>query len=413
MVNRRLLQVAAPIALGVVVLAGCGKSSSGGGSSSTASGRTCSGTCTIAYQGPLSGGNAQLGLNMEYAVELAVNQANAGTTFGKLPFTLKFTKEDDQGSPTQAPTAAQKVLQDNTLIGVVGPAFSGATKASEPFYSKADVPTISPSATAPVLAESGWKNFFRVVADDNSQGPADAQYIAKALKLTKVYVLDDASAYASGLASTFVGATSSNGLTVVKKETAPGTSQCQAGTGNVQQYNGLATKIKGSGAEAVFYAGYYCDFALLTKALKASGYTGKLVSDDGSKDAKYVQQAGAASEGAYVSCACEEKITGDAFTKFAAAFQPLAGFPVGTYSAEAYDAANTLISAMKDVAKGNKVSSTDVINKLHESGFSYQGVSKNVTFQPNGNVGGGGVFMYQVKSGKIEQLGLVTQLVGG
>ena len=34
-------------------------------------------TYVIAYEGPLSGGNAQLGLNMEYSVELAINNANA------------------------------------------------------------------------------------------------------------------------------------------------------------------------------------------------------------------------------------------------------------------------------------------------------------------------------------------------
>ena len=40
-------------------------------------------TYTIAYEGPLSGGDAQLGLNMKFAVALAINQANAGKTFGK------------------------------------------------------------------------------------------------------------------------------------------------------------------------------------------------------------------------------------------------------------------------------------------------------------------------------------------
>ena len=64
-------------------------------------------TYIIAYEGPLSGGNAQLGLNMEYSVELAINQANSGTsTFGSLPFTLQFKAADDQGSPTVSPTTA-------------------------------------------------------------------------------------------------------------------------------------------------------------------------------------------------------------------------------------------------------------------------------------------------------------------
>ena len=127
------------------------------------------------------------------------NQANAGTTFGNLPFKLAFAQEDDQGTDTAAPAAVAKVLQISNLIAVVGPAFSGATAASEPTYSKAGVATVSPSATAPNLATSGWHNFFRVVADDNSQGPADAQYMGKVGHLKKVYVVDDASTYAAGL----------------------------------------------------------------------------------------------------------------------------------------------------------------------------------------------------------------------
>ena len=46
-------------------------------------------TFDIAYEGPLSGGNAQLGLNMEFSVKYAINMANSGMSqFGKLPFTL-------------------------------------------------------------------------------------------------------------------------------------------------------------------------------------------------------------------------------------------------------------------------------------------------------------------------------------
>lgn len=406
----RAVTLAAPLALAALVTAACGSSSSGG--SSGASGGSSGKTYTIAYQGPLSGGNAQLGLNMSFAVKLAVDQANSGATFGKLPFKLAFQQEDDQGTDTAAPAAVAKVLQISNLIAVVGPAFSGATRASEPTYSKAGVATVSPSATAPDLATSGWHNFFRVVADDNSQGPADASYMGKVAHLSKVYAVDDASSYAQGLIKSFLGAASSNGLNVVKHETAPGTTQCQAGNGNVQQYGPLAQKIASSGADSVFYAGYYCDFALLAKQLKAAGFKGQLVSDDGSNDPNFVKQAGASvAEGTLLSCACQESISSPQFTKFAAAFKPVAGFAPGTYSAEAYDATNAIIAVMKQ--KGANVTKSDVISGLHAPGFSYPGISKTVKFTSNGNYAGSAVYMYQVKGGTITQLGLISKLVGG
>jgi branched-chain amino acid transport system substrate-binding protein len=403
----RSIRLVVPLAAAALTAAACGSSSSGGGDNNNSSGGGNKPTFTIAYQGPLSGGNQQLGLNMSFAVKLAVNQANAGTTFGDLPFTLKFAQEDDQGSSTAAPAAVAKVLQISDLIAVVGPAFSGATAASEPSYSKAGVATVSPSATDPTLATSGWNNFFRVVADDNAQGPADAKYMAKTANLKKPYVVDDATAYGSGLAKAFLKAAPGEGLTVAKHDTAPGTTQCQNGNGNVQQYGPLAQKVKSSGADSVFYAGYYCDFALFAKQLRSAGFTGQLVSDDGSNDSHYVSQAGASvANGTLLSCACQETITSAGFKAFAPAFKSLAGFASGTYSAEAYDATNAIISVMK--AKGAAVTKADVISGLHDPSFSYDGISKTVKFASNGNYAGSAVYMYKVDKGEIKEIGLIS-----
>lgn len=405
--RKRSLSAAVAVgAVAVLALSACGSSSS-----KKTTGSSNGKTYTIAYQGPLSGGNAQLGLNMVYAVKLAINQANSGTSqFGKLPFTLKYTQQDDQGSATQAPTAAQAIIGNSSVVGVVGPAFSGATKASGALYAQANLATVSPSATAPDLATQGWGNFFRVVADDNAQGPADAQYLAKVVKAKNVYVVDDASAYGSGLASAFKGAAGSNGLTI-ESDTAPGTTQCQAGNGNVQQYDALATKIKSANAQAVFYAGYYCDFALLSKSVRAAGFQGTLMSDDGSNDPKYVSQAGASvAEGALTSCACSVLASSGPAQTFATQFKALAGFDEGTYSAEAYDSANTIIAVMKKIAdSGGTISRGAIVNGLKTVDF--KGLTKEVKFQSNGNIAGTAVYVSKVENGQLTQLGLISDLV--
>jgi branched-chain amino acid transport system substrate-binding protein len=357
-------------------------------------------TYIIAYEGPLSGGNAQLGLNMEYSVELAINNANAT---GTLPFTLKFKPADDQGSATVSPTTAQELVSNSQVVAVVGPAFSGATEAAEPTFSSANLATVSPSATAPILAQKGWRNFFRVVADDNAQGPADAQFVRQQLRAKSVYSVDDGSAYATGLVTAFDTKAKSLGLKLTH-QTALATSQCGSGnTGNVDQYPALATTIKSSKAPVTFYAGYYCDFALLAKALRTAGYTGTLMSDDGSLDPHYVSEAGTkVANGTYISCACADLTSKAAAAPFAKAFQKLAKFPVGTYSAEAYDAANTIISVMKSL--GTKVSRAGIVSALHK--VTYKGLTKVVHFQPNGNIAGTAVYVYVVKNGKIGVVGL-------
>ncbi|HEX7104434.1 MAG TPA: branched-chain amino acid ABC transporter substrate-binding protein [Acidothermaceae bacterium] len=404
MLNRRLVLAVVPLVVAGMALSACGsskKSSSGGSTSSSSAAGGEKPTFKIAYQGPLSGGNAQLGLNMKFAVELAINEANAA---GDLPFKLEYTESDDQGDGKVSPTAARKLIDDKSVIGVVGPAFSGATKAAEPLFADAKLATVSPSATSPTLADGGWASFFRVVADDNAQGPADADYAVKKLGAKNIYVIDDASAYGQPLSKAFADQAKKDSAQVTS-ESAPGTTQCQAGQGNAQQYPALATKIKGSGADTVFYAGYYCDFALLAKALKSAGYSGNLFSDDGSLDPKYIEQAGAdVAEKTYISCACADISTNPAAQDFITKFKALAKFDSGTYSPEAFDAANTIISVLKKI--GPTATREQVIEGLKT--VDYKGITKEVKFESNGNIAGTSVYIYQVQGGKIVSLGLAN-----
>ncbi len=66
---------------------------------------------------------------------------------------------------------------------MVGPAGSQEVEAVGPLFAKAGLAFISGSATLPALTTSGANTtFFRVVADDNVQGPQDANYIIKHLQ---------------------------------------------------------------------------------------------------------------------------------------------------------------------------------------------------------------------------------------
>ena len=92
-----LIKAAVPLVVGALVLAGL----SGAAFANAKHQATAKPTFDLAYEGPLSGGNAQLGLNMAYAVQYAISQANSGkSAFGNLPFKLTYIAKDDQGSAT-------------------------------------------------------------------------------------------------------------------------------------------------------------------------------------------------------------------------------------------------------------------------------------------------------------------------
>jgi branched-chain amino acid transport system substrate-binding protein len=354
-------------------------------------------TYVIGYEGPLSGGNLQLGLNMVFAVELAINQANAS---GKNPFKLQLAKYDDQGDPTISPTEAQSAVANRKLIAIVGPAFSGATAAAEPYYAKAHVATVSPSATRVTLATSGWGNFFRVVADDGVQGPADADYLVKTKSYKSVYVVSDGSSYGTGLATAFAAQATTDGAKVTQA-TVPGTAQCTDGTASATEYSAAATQAVASGAKAMFYGGYYCDLGLFLGALGSAGWTGAIMSGDGSDSSALIAGTtpASAASGVLLSCACAVSQN----SSFNKAFQNLANFSSAnaTYAPEAYDATNAIIAAMK---KLKKITRAGLVAELHKN--VYKGLTKTIKFQRNGNIAGAAIYVNQVTNGKVVQLGL-------
>ncbi len=366
----------------------------------------------IAYEGPLSGGVAQLGLNMVYGERLAINLANEGKTFGKLPFALVPGTYNDQGSETVSPTTAAEIVAKKAIVAVVGPAFSGATKAAEPTFHAAHLATVSPSATNVLLATHGWNNFFRVVAADNIQGSADASYITSKLKLKKIYVVSDQTTYGAGLASAFTAAAKHDGATIYGggPDPIPSTPACgNGGTGDPSQYPGKAATIKSANPPIIFYGGYYCDLGLLISALHTVGYKGRIMSGDGSDDPHLISgtKPTKAANGTFLSCACSVLGKTPADRTFAAGFTAIAKFPPGTYSAEAYDSTNIIIEAMLKIwkaygAKGE--TRARIVTFLHA--VSWVGLTKTIKFQANGNIAGTTVYMNQVRSGKIYQIGL-------
>jgi branched-chain amino acid transport system substrate-binding protein len=308
-----------------------------------------------------------------------------------------------------SPTDSQELTSNPAVIGVVGPAFSGATKAAEPTFSAHNLATVSPSATNSALAMSGWRNFFRDVADDSVQGPADANYVVQKLHLTKLYVTNDASTYGEGLAGAFAAQATKDGATVTTG-TFPGTSQCSDGTASPTQYPDDAATVVSAKPQLLFYGGYYCDLGLLTSALVKAGYTGKVMSGDGSDSTALISGTNppSAANGVYASCACAVLGGTKADLAFANGFKKLAKFPVGIYSGEAFDAANTIIAEMQILSKTSRgnasITRINVVNGLHK--IVYRGLTKVVSFQANGDITGLDIYVNQVVSGKLVQLGL-------
>ena len=130
---------------------------------------------------------------------------------------LDLVTGDDKADPKDGTLVAQKMI-DEGVVALVGHLNSGTTIPASKLYSDANLSHISPSATAVKLTEQGFKTTFRVVARDDKQGAALANFASGPLKAKTVAVIDDRTPYGQGLADEFEKFAKEKGMKVVGRE---------------------------------------------------------------------------------------------------------------------------------------------------------------------------------------------------
>src|SRR6201991_601599 len=200
----------------------------------------------IGHVAPLTGGIAHLGKDNENGARLAVEEINAkGLTIGGQKITLQLDAQDDAADPRTATQVAQKLVDDK-VVAVVGHLNSGTSIPASKIYSDAGIVQISPTATNPAYTQQGFKTTFRVVATDAQQGPALANYAAKSLKVKRVAIVDDSTAYGQGLANEFEKTAKAGGAKIVARE---------ATNDRATDFRAILTKIKSAQPDAIMFGG--------------------------------------------------------------------------------------------------------------------------------------------------------------
>ena len=387
MESRSLVRVGAIGLAGLLALTACSSKSSGGGLGN--GGAAGGATIKIGFEGPLSGDNAQLGINEVNAVELAVAQANEKNTFG---FKVELVKQDDVGDPAKAPAAATALQQDAAILGVIGPSFSGASKAVAPSYDGANLVLISPSATNEKLTTLGFKSFHRIVPPDSLEGKEAGDYLAtKATGTKKVFIIDDLSDYGKGAADAVEAELKVKGIATER----------QGVDAKTTDYSVIAQKVAASKDDAVFYGGYDTQAGQFAKALKPTGFAGLTMTGNGGKSSKFTAAAGDAGNGWLFSCGCLDATVAPNAADFNTAYKAKFNTDPSTYSPEAFDATNALLTAIKAAgASPTRKAVFDQVNKL-----DYKGITTQIKFETSGEVTAQVVNLYKQADGKIGLLG--------
>jgi len=312
----------------------------------------------IGFFGAISGADAGLVTPIKQGADLAVaqyNEKNPNCKVTVAPF-------DSQGAPTNASGLAKSAVADAKIVAMIGPAFSGESEVANPIFEEAGLAGITPSATRPSLSSAGLKIFHRGVGNDDAQGPAAARYIKDVIKSTKVFVVDDQSAYGAGLADKVK---STLGASVIKSTKV---------TDNQQDFSAVVSDVKTSGADVLFYGGYTEEAAPFLKQLRAGGYNGKFMGGDGINDANMISVPGATTaEGVLATCPCAPATA--AKGTFVADFKKAYSADPGVYADVAFDVANIYLEAIK----AGKSTRADILAFLQS--YNKAGSASGVTYK--------------------------------
>jgi len=349
----------------------------------------------VGFAAPMTGAQAHYGKDFENGITLAVEDFNATKpVIGGKPVRIVLNAADDQADPRTGTTVAQKLVDDG-IKGMLGHFNSGTTIPASRIYANAGIPEIA-MATAPEYTTQGYKTAFRMMTSDTQQGSVAGEFAVKNLKVKKIAIVDDRTAYGQGLADQFEKAAKASGGTIVDREYT---------NDKAVDFKAILTKIKSSNPDLVYYGGADSQAAPMVRQMKTLGLRAPLMAGEMVKTDTFVKIAGDAADGTVASLAGlpMDQMPGGA--DYAAKYKKRFNEDVQTYSPYAYDGAMALFNAMK---KANSTDPAKYLPFLAKTDMPGVTTSK-LAYDQKGDLKNGGITLYKVVGGKWTTL----QSVGG
>jgi branched-chain amino acid transport system substrate-binding protein len=251
-------------------------------------------------------------------------------------------------------------------------------------------------ATAPEYTTQGFKTTFRMMTSDTQQGSVAGEFAVKNLKVKKIAIVDDRTAYGQGLADQFEKAAKAAGGTIVVREFT---------NDKAVDFKAILTKIKSMNPDLVYYGGADSQAAPMVKQMKTLGFRAPLMAGEMVKTDTFVKIAGDAADGTVASLAGlpMDQMPGGA--DYSAKYKKRFNEDVQTYSPYAYDGAMAMFAAMKKANSTDPAKYLPVLAKTDMPGVT----TSRLEYDSKGDLKNGGITLYKVVGGKWTTL----QSVGG
>ena len=333
-----------------------------------------------AHMGPLTGANAVLGQEQLTWDKFELSQFNAThhTNF-------KLFEADDQLSAAQGSTVAQQIVSNPKILAVVGPAGSQVVIAAGAIFTPAGIAMVSQSATDASLSDGRFPTFFRVNANNDSQGPVILGLIKKKLKPKKILVVDDQSPDKAQLADYLAGKLRTAGVQVDRQTVSRTATDFSSLIARIDTQTSVVMLSFQTATEGQLFGQQMKEQAKLATIVGANGvYSPSQFTIDGSYVASFAPDIH--------------------YVKSAKNFLRLYGKKLGTfgsYGPASYVATEVVLNAMWNACKdGKPATRRNVLAQVRKTNIKKTILGVPVKFAANGNNRYATFFLFHVVNGK-------------
>jgi branched-chain amino acid transport system substrate-binding protein len=318
----------------------------------------------------MTGDTATFGQSTDRGIRLAIDEVNgAGGVLGRK---LEVITEDDRSVTEEARTAAQKLIQRDAVVALLGEVASSRSMAAAPEAQRAGIPMISPASTNTRVTEIG-DYVFRTCFIDPFQGAVMARFAFTELGARRVAILFDFKQdYSVGLADAFRQKFRELGGEIVADE--------RYTSGDIE-FRAQLTTIRGAAPDAVFVPGYYTELGLIAKQARELGLGAPLLGGDGWDSEKTLEIGGNAVEGYYFSTHYSAESDDPRVKAFVLRFKERYSGVPDAMAALGYDAAKLLADALGRAGSTNGPALRDAIAATRD----FSGVTGRITIDPQRN----------------------------
>ena len=356
MESKKLFKLLAAGAMALTTLAGC----SGGNTGDE-------GAVKIGLHYEQTGAVAEYGNAELKGSQLAIKLANADENN---KYDYEGIAYDNKSDATEAVALAAKLVSDG-VVGVVGPATSGASAASYPILNDGKIVVVSPSATAnnQTLKDPSdptsdvYEYVYRVCFEDAYQGAAMAQFAIDTLGAKTVAIYGSVSSdYAKGLNGAFTGQFEKLGGKVVANES------YQDGD---TEFSAVLTSLASKEFDVLYIPGYYNEAGLIIKQARALGIDCPIIGGDGFDSQTLDDLAGAENlNDVYYTTAYTTVGASDKLQAFIDAYKAEYNAEPSMFEALAFDSTNLLIEAIEKAGSTDAVAVNKAVAEIEFSGVT-------------------------------------------